>query len=69
MANQDMILHPQTKRTASRLRQLYQSQLSAVIETERLMVELGLMAPEERRVYGREERRRQERPLPKNGGD
>ena len=35
----------------------YRSQLSAVIETERLMVELGYIEPGQRRVMSREERR------------
>ena len=35
----------------------YRAQLSAVIELERLMVQLGYMRPEERRVMSREERR------------
>lgn len=40
----------------------YRSQLSAVIETERLMVELGFMQPEQRRVMSREERRKIDNP-------
>lgn len=40
-----------------RLEAAYRSQLSAVIETERLMVEMGYLRPEQRRVLSREERR------------
>lgn len=42
----------------TRLESTYRSQLSAVIETERLLVDLGYMTPEQRRVMSRGETRR-----------
>lgn len=44
-------------RLRKRLEATYRSQLSAVIETERLMVEMGYLQPEQRRILSREERR------------
>jgi len=41
----------------TRLESTYRSQLSAVIETERLLVDLGFMTPEQRRVMSRGEKR------------
>lgn len=45
------------KAARSRLETVYREQLSAVIQLERLMVELGYLAPEQRRVISRGEER------------
>jgi hypothetical protein len=50
-----------SKQTSKRkqLHAAYRAQLSSLIELERVLVQLGYLRPDERRVLAREERRTQ----------